>query len=114
LATRYRWNARLSSAAKDGDTLIVDSPVAAAVSVPLQNNQMKIIEISSDTLDIYQDLVIDSCIFAINTFFNSKSIESNGNIVINAVRWAQKRAKNVYIRNLVGNFRRVSCKVSIL
>lgn len=99
---KWRYS-RLSCAANDGDTITLNT------AAPVQTNQLKIIEISNESLDMYEDLVVDSCIFAINTFFNSKSTsESSSDIISSTLQWIQKGTKGMYIRNLIGGFRRVN------
>ncbi len=99
---RSRTSSRLFNAGKDSGTLISDT-----ATITMQNNQLKVIEIRNDTIDIYRDLVIDSCIFAINTFFNSKATEINDNMLTKALQWVQNGTKYFYIRSLVSNFHRV-------
>lgn len=101
-SVRTRKNSRFSTAGKDSGTLISDTS-----TITMQNNQLKVIEIRNDTIDIYRDLVIDSCIFAINTFFNSKSTEISDSIVTKTLQWVQNGTKYFYIRRLVSNFHRV-------
>ena len=96
---RSRARSRLFNAVKDSGTLISDT-----TAIKVQNNQLKVIEIRNDTIDIYRDLVIDSCIFAINTFFNSKATEINDNIITKTLQWVQNGTKYFYIRSLVSNF----------
>jgi GNAT superfamily N-acetyltransferase len=99
---KWRYS-QLYSAANDGDTITLER------EAPVQTNQLKVIEISNESLEMYQDLVVDSCIFAINTFFDGKSTSaSSSDIISSTLQWIRKGSKGMYVRNLIGGFRRVN------